>query len=167
MMRHRDKGQRYKMREALLSIGDDYWIENDSGERAFKVDGKALRLHSTFVLENSSGDALFKIQKRGLSIRDTMKVVRDGETVATVKKALLNPLGDRFEISLEDGGKLSAKGHFAEHDFKIERDGDRVAEISRRWFAVRDTYGIEVAPGQDDALVLALTVCIDELARLR
>jgi uncharacterized protein YxjI len=26
---------------------------------------------------------------------------------------------------------------------------------------VRDTYGVEVAPDQNDALILAITVCLD------
>jgi uncharacterized protein YxjI len=158
-------GTRYQMREKLLSIGDDFWIETDSGERVFKVNGKALRVRSTFILENPSGDELFKIQKRELRIRDTMKVERDGDTVATVKKALVTPFRDRFSVELEGGGELSAKGNVVDHEFEIERDGDKVAEISKRWFRVRDTYGIEVAPGQNDALILALTVCIDEMAR--
>ena len=158
-------GTRYQMREKLLSIGDDFWIETDSGERVFKVNGKALRIRSTFILENPSGDELFKIQKRELRIRDTMKVERDGDTVATVKKALVTPFRDRFSVELEGGGELSAKGNVVDHEFEIERDGDKVAEISKRWFRVRDTYGIEVAPGQNDALILALTVCIDEMAR--
>jgi uncharacterized protein YxjI len=165
---HRDDqpaGTRYQMREKLLSIGDDYWIETDSGERAFKVDGKALRVRSTFILENPSGDELFKIQERELTIRDTMKVERDGDTVATVKKALVTPFRDRFSVALEGGGELSAKGNVVDHEFEIERDGDKVAEISKRWFRVRDTYGIEIAPGQDDGLILALTVCIDEMAQ--
>jgi uncharacterized protein YxjI len=165
---HRDDepaGTRYQMREKLLSIGDDFWIETDSGDRAFKVNGKALRVRSTFILESPSGDELFKIQEKELRIRDTMKVERDGDTVATVKKALVTPFRDRFSIELEGGGELSAKGNVVDHEFEIERDGDKVAEISKRWFRVRDTYGIEVAPGQDDGLILALTVCIDEMAR--
>jgi uncharacterized protein YxjI len=153
------------MREKILAIGDDYWIETDAGDRVFKVNGKALRVRSTFILESPSGDELFKIQEKELRIRDTMKVERDGDTVATVKKALVTPFRDRFSIELEGGGELSAKGNVVDHEFEIERDGDKVAEISKRWFRVRDTYGIEVAPGQDDALILALTVCIDEMAR--
>ncbi len=152
------------MREKLFAIGDDYWIETEGGERAFKVDGKALRVRSTFILESTSGEELFKIQKKELHIHDTMTVERDGETVATIKKALISPLRDRFAIELEDGGELSAKGNVVDHEFEIEPDGDKVAEISKRWFRVRDTYGIEVAPDQDDALILAATVCIDEMA---
>ena len=92
-----------------------------------------------------------------------MKIERDGETVATVHKALITPLRDRFAIDLEHGEELSAKGNIVDHEYEIERDGNKIAEISKRWFRVRDTYGIEVAPGENDALILAATVCIDEM----
>jgi uncharacterized protein YxjI len=116
------------------------------------------------VLETPAGDELFKIQEKKLRVRDTMELERDGETVATVKKALISPLRDRFTIDLGDGGELHAKGNIVDHEYEIERDGDKVAEISKRWFRVRDTYGIAVSPGEDDALILAAAVCIDEMA---
>jgi uncharacterized protein YxjI len=166
ILRRHDKpdGTRYQMREKILAIGDDFWIETEAGERAFKVDGKALRVRSTFILEGPGGEELYKIQKKDLHIRDTMEVERGGDTVATIKKALVSPLRDRFSIELEGGGEMSAKGNVVDHEFEIERDGEKVAEVSKRWFRVRETYGIEVAPGQDDALILAATVCIDEMA---
>lgn len=157
-------GTRYQMREKLFTIGDDFWVETEGGERAFKVDGKALRVRSTFILESPSGVELFKIQEKKLHIRDTMEIEREGDTVATIKKALITPLRDRFAIELEAGGELNAKGNIVDHEYEIERDGKKIAEISKRWFRVRDTYGIEVAPGQDDALILAAVVCIDEMA---
>jgi uncharacterized protein YxjI len=91
-----------------------------------------------------------------------MEVERGGKTVATVKKALITPLRDRFSIEVEDGEEMEAKGNIVDHEYKIERGGDKVAEVSRRWFRMRDTYGIEIAEGQDDALILAVTVCIDQ-----
>ena len=159
------QGTRYQMREKLFAIGDDFWIENEDGQRVFKVDGKALRIRSTFILEDTSGQELFKIQEKELRIRDTMEIERDGETVAKIKKALITPLRDRFSVDLEKDGELTAKGNVVDHEFEIERDGDKVAEVSKRWFRVRDTYGIEIAPGENDALILAVTVCIDEMAR--
>jgi uncharacterized protein YxjI len=93
-----------------------------------------------------------------------MEIERDGETVATIKKALITPLRDRFAIALEDGDELSAKGNIVDHEYEIEHDGHKVAQVSKRWFRVRDTYGIEIAAGENDALILAATVCIDEMA---
>src|SRR6187401_808678 len=160
-----DGGTKYQMREKVFAIGDDYWIETDGGVKAFKVNGKAFRIRDTFVLETPGGEEIFTIQEKKLSVRDKMEIERDGKTVATVKKALVSPLRDRYAISVEDGEDMEAKGNIVDHEFKIERGGDKVAEISKRWFRVRDSYGIEVAPDQDDALILACTVCIDQMGR--
>src|SRR4051794_32403320 len=129
-------GTRYRMHEKLFSIGDDFWIETEDGQRAFKVNGKALRLRSTFVLESLSGDELFKIQEKKLSIRDTMRIERGGEGVATIRKAMISPLRDRFAIDVAGGGELSAKGNIVDHEYAIERDGHTVAQVSKRWFRI-------------------------------
>ncbi len=151
------------MRQRLLSIGDDHWIEDEQGRKAFRVDGKALRVRKTFVLEDADGNEVAKIQERKLRVRDKMAIERGGDSLATVKKALVG-IRDRFSIDLADGGELSAKGNMVDHEYDIERDGRTVATVSKRWFSVRDTYGVDIAPGEDDALVLAIAVCVDELS---
>jgi uncharacterized protein YxjI len=158
------EGTRYQMREKIFAIGDDFWIETEDAKRAFKVDGKALRIRRTFILESPSGEELLKIQERKLRVRDTMQIEREGQTVATIHKALITPLRDRYTIDLDEGGQLSAKGNIVDHEYQIERDGEKIAEVSKRWFRVRDTYGIEIAPGENDALILAATVCLDEMS---
>ena len=165
LLRNNDEvsGTRYQMREKVFAIGDDFWIETDGGERAFKVDGKALRLRKTLVVETRHGEELFTVRERKLSVRDKMSIERDGETVATVKKRLIG-IRERYNLDLEVGGELQAKGNMVDHEYEIERDGNTVAQISKRWFRVRDTYGIEVAPGENQALVIAAAVCIDQMA---
>ena len=156
-------GTRYVLREKMLSIGDDFWIENDRGERIFKVDDKVLRVRDTVLIKDAHGKELLKLQKRLLRARNTMVVERGDDKVATVHKAMITPLRDRFTVDLEGGGHLQVEGNILDHEYQITRDGIPVANISKRWFRVRDTYGVAVAPGQDDALVLAVTVCIDHL----
>ncbi len=154
---------RFMMREKLASIGDDFWIENEQGERVYKVNGKAMRLRETFVLEDLSGNELVKIQEKKLSVRDKIAIERDGDTVATVKKALVG-IRDRFVVDVEDGEDLKAKGNFWDHEYEIERDGDTIANISRKWFRVRDSYGVEIESGEDAPLILAIVVAIDTLS---
>jgi uncharacterized protein YxjI len=154
--------RRFRMREKLASIGDDFWIEDDQGARAYRVDGKALRIRDTFVLEDASGREVMKIQERKLSVRDKVAIERDGETVATVHKALVG-IRDRFKIELADGSELKARGNIVDHEYEIERDGDTIARISKRWFRVRDTYGVEIDPREDEALMLGAVVAIESL----
>lgn len=150
------------MREKLLSIGDDFWIEDDQGRRAYKVNGKAVRVRDTFVLEDASGNEVAHIQERKLSIRDKVSVERGGDTVATIHKALVG-LRDRFDIDVKDGADMKAHGNIVDHEYEIERDGHTVATISKKWFRVRESYGVEVAEGEDVPLILAITVAIDSL----
>jgi uncharacterized protein YxjI len=165
LLRHRNDGpagERFLMREKLLAIGDDFWIENDQGERAYKVNGKAARVRQTFVLEDASGDELLRIQERKLTIRDKIAIERGGDTAATVHKALVG-IRDRFAIDVEHGADMKAHGNVVDHEYEIERDGDTVATISKKWFRVRESYGVDIAVGQDAPLILAITVAIDAL----
>jgi len=155
---------RYRMKQRLISIGEDYVIEDADGKPVYKVDGKVLTLRETFVIEDLQGREVATIREKKLALRDSMKILRGGETIATVRKAWLTPFRDRFDIDVEGGEELRAKGDLLDHDYEIRRGRQTVAQISKRWFSLRDSYGIDVAPGEDDALVLAIAVAIDEMA---
>jgi uncharacterized protein YxjI len=155
---------RYQMRQKLLSFGNDFWIENADGERVFRVDGKALRMRSTMDLEDLDGNRLCRIQSRVLHLRDTMAIERpDGSTLATVHKKLITPLRDKWEVEVDGGDDLEIRGNLVDHEYELEADGRKVAEVSKRWFRVRDTYGIQVAPDVDPVLVLAAAVALDAM----
>lgn len=154
---------RYQMREKLASIGDDFWIENAAGQRVFKVDGKALRVRDTLKIRDMQGNEVAEIQEKMLRVKDTMDIARGGRTIATVKKALITPLRGRFSISIPGGADMDAEGNILGHEFTITQGGRRVAEVSKKWFRLRDSYGVDIEPGQDDALILAITVVIDQM----
>lgn len=155
----------YQMREKLVSIGDDYWIENNRGEKVYKVDGKALRIRQTLIFEDRAGRELAKIQERMLRVKDSMEVEDpSGRQIAMVKKALITPVRDRWTVKIKGGPDLEVQGNILDHEYTIGEGRDKVAEVSKRWFRVRDTYGVEIEPGQDDVLILAVTACIDQMA---
>lgn len=151
------------MRQKLISIGEDYTIEDESGHAVYRVDGKVLRIRETFVLEDMAGHEAATIREKKLAIRDSMKILRGGETIATVKKALISPFTDRFDVEVEGGEDLKVKGDLLDHDYEIRRGGDVIAQVSKRWFTLRDTFGIDIAEGEDDALILAIAVALDDM----
>ena len=155
----------YQMREKLASIGDDFWIENNRGEKIYKVDGKALRVRQTMIFEDRSGRELAKIQERMLRVKDSMEVEDpSGHQIAMVKKAIITPVRDRWTVKIKGGPDLEVQGNILDHEYTIGEGRDKVAEVSKKWFRVRDTYGVEIEPGQDDVLILAVTSCIDQMA---
>jgi uncharacterized protein YxjI len=151
---------RYRMVEKLVSIGDDFWIQNDKGQRVFKVDGKSLRVRDTLVFRDPQGNEVCKIQERLGRLRDTMEINGpSGQQMAMVKKAMISPLRDRFVVKIGNGPDLEVQGNIVSHEYRI----GNVATVSKKWFRVRDSYGVEVTPGQNDLLILATTVCIEQL----
>jgi uncharacterized protein YxjI len=156
------RSRRFQMRAKLIDIGDDYWIEDESGAKVFKVDGKAVRVRDTWVLEDASGNEVATIRERKLSLRDKIKIEYGGQT-ATVRKKLLG-IGEQFHVEVEGKGDLTVKGDVVGHEYKVKRDGDKIAEVSKKWFRLRDTYGVEIDDDRDSVLILAVTVAVEALA---
>ncbi len=88
-----------------------------------------------------------------------------GKQVAMVKKALISPVRDRFTVKIKNGPDLEVKGNIVSHEYTIGEGRDKVAQVSKKWFRVRDAYGVEVEAGQDDIVILAVTVCIDQMTQ--
>jgi uncharacterized protein YxjI len=156
---------RYQMRQRLASIGDDYNIENDHGERAFHIDGKALRVRQTLIFEDPHGQELCRIQERMMRVRDTMEIEGpNGENLATVKKALITPVRERWTVKVGSGPDMEVQGNILDHEYEMRADGHKIAEVSKKWFRLADTYGVEIEPGQNDVVLLAATVAIEQMA---
>lgn len=153
---------RYKIRQNLISIGDDFWIENEAGQKVFKVDGKVLRIRKTLVFEDVKGKRLAQIQERLLTLKDTM-VVEDenGKDLAMIKKALITPFRDRWDVKVKNGPDLDVQGDFLAHEYTIKAGRNKVAEVSKKWLRIVDTYGVEIEEGQNDILILAIAIAID------
>ncbi|MEE1843949.1 LURP-one-related family protein [Streptomyces sp. NPDC007076] len=156
---------RFLVRERLFAIGDDYWIEDADGRKVFLVDGKAMRVRDTFELKDAQGRILVEIRQKLLSLRDTMLIERDGEHLATVKRKRLSLLRNHYRVTLVDGTELDVSGKILDREFAVDYDGELLAQISRRWLTVRDSYGIDVVrEDADTALLIAVSVCVIVLA---
>jgi uncharacterized protein YxjI len=156
---------RYQMVQKMVAIGDDFWIENERGQKVFKVDGKALRVRNTLIFEDANGREMCKIQEKMARVRDTMDIEdASGRTVASVKKAMITPLRERFTLNIQGGPDIEIQGNILDHEYRFEQGGRRVAEVSKKWFRLRDSYGVEIDPGQNDILILAATVAIDMIS---
>ena len=155
---------RYLVRERLFDIKDDFWVTDEDGRRVFFVNARLVSLHHTLVLEDAAGRKLASIKHKLLTFTDAINIEHDGVVVATVHRAVFSPLHHRAYIDLHDGGdRLEAVGNIIDKDFEIRDGGQVVARISRKWFTIRDAYGVDVAPGQNDAFIIAIAVCLDRI----
>lgn len=162
---HRGTATRYQMRQKLVAFGDDFYITNEAGQKVFKVDGKVLRVRDTLKFKDMQGNTLCQIQERMLRIKDVMAIEDGrGNKIAEVKKALITPLRDRWTVKVRNGPDLDVQGNILDHEYEIKDGRRKIAQVSKKWFRLRDTYGVEVAPDLEDAVILAITVALDNMA---
>ena len=74
---------------------------------------------------------------------------------------------DRWTVKIRNGRDLGVQGNILDHEYEIKEGRRKVAQVSKKWFRVRDTYGVEVAPDQEDIVILAITVALDNMANPR
>jgi len=152
---------RYVIREKLFRLGEDSTITDEAGEPIYQVDGKVLTLHHTLIVRDRAGNEVAKVQQKLIALRPTYEITRDGQELGEVRKKFFTPFVDRFTIDVPGPDDYEMTGSLFEHDFTIARGGQIVATISKRWVSLTDTYGVEIAPGADDVLILASVLALD------
>jgi uncharacterized protein YxjI len=151
----------YLIRERFFRLGEDSDITDDQGRPVLHVDGKVLTLHDRLVLRDPEGREVAQVRRKLVAMRPTYQISVGGEQTAEVRKHLFTPFHDRFTIDVPGPDDLEMEGDLLDHEFTIRRGGQTVATVSKRWFSMRDTYAVEVAPGQDDLLILASVLALD------
>lgn len=152
---------RYIMKQKLFSLGDQFAIRNENGEDAFFVKGQVFSLGHKLSFADPQGNELLFISQKILSLGPTYELYRGDKHVATIKKEIFTFFHCAFDIHTDERGDLEAKGNLTDLEYSVTRDGQPVAQISKQWFSVSDTYGVDVAEGEDAVLILASTVVID------
>jgi len=152
---------RYIMKQKLFSWGDKFRIQNEAGQDVFFVDGRAFSLGNKLSFEDMAGNELAFIQQKLLSWGPTYEISRSGQLAAIVKKQLFTFFNCRFTVDVPGPDDLEAQGNFLDMEYTFTRGNQTVAQVSKKWFSWSDTYGVDIADGQDDVLILASTVVID------
>ena len=152
---------RYIIREKFFHIGEDSTILNEAGQPVLEVDGKVLSLHDRLIVRDMAGNEVVTIHRRLLALRPTYEISRGGDTLATFRKRFFSPFVDRFTVDIPGPDDLEMTGSLFEHEYTISRAGQVVAAVSKSWFSLTDTYGVDIAPGQDDPLILACVLALD------
>jgi uncharacterized protein YxjI len=153
---------RYLMRQRIAAIGQDFDICNERGQPVFKIDGKVRLVRESLKFRDLQGHELYHLQERVIRVRESFSILRGNQTAARVHNALVDPLRERFQIEIPGGQDMTAMGKIVWAEYTITRGGQPVARISKRFSWIRrDQYVVDVVAGEDDCLILAITVVID------
>lgn len=102
-----------------------------------------------------------------LHLHRTYKILsaRDGDSdreLATVQKKF-SFIGKKFSIESVFGEYTIDSIDIFSHAYVIRKHGQVVANISRAFFTLADTYGVEILGNEDHAFIIALAIVIDQV----
>ena len=152
---------RYVIKERFFRLGEDSDITDESGRPVLHVDGKVLTLRNLLVLRDPAGQEVARVHRKLIALRPTYEVSVGGREVAKVRKHFFTPFRDRFTIDVPGPDDLEMTGDLLEHEFTIRRGERTVATVCKHWLTLRDTYSVDIAPGEDDVLILASILALD------
>ena len=140
---------RYVIREKFFRLGEDSTITDEFGRPVIEVDGKVFSIHHTLVLREL------------VALSPTYHVTRNGQEIAAIRKKIFSPFVDRYSVDIAGSEELHVTGSIFEHDYTIRRGNQVVATVSKAWISLTETYGVDIAPGEDDLLILATVLALD------
>jgi len=154
---------RYIMRQRMVALGQDFVVNNAAGQPVFKVDGEVRIIKESLKFRDLRGNLLYKLDEKVLRIRESFNILRpNGQVAARVHNAIVDPLRERFTIEIPGGQNMTTRGKVIWAQYDILRDRQQIAKISKQFSWIgRDQYVVDVIQGEDDCLILAITVVID------
>jgi uncharacterized protein YxjI len=152
---------RYQVREKLFRLGEDNDILNDAGQPVLKVDGKVLSIHGLMLVNDLAGTEVARVNRKLVSLLATYEIALTSGPTAEVHQRFSGPFHPKWNISVSGGEQLEMTGNFAGHDFILTANGQTVATVSKAWISLADSYGVEVADGQNDLLILCSVLALE------
>lgn len=152
---------RYQIRERFFHLGEDSEITDEQGRVVYQVDGKVFSLRSLLIVRDAGGKEVARVHRKLIALRPTYEISSGGQDLAEVRKKFFTPFHDEFTIDVPGPDDLEMDGDIFSHEYVIRRGDQTVATVSKRWISLTETYGVDVAPGQNDVLILATVLALD------
>jgi uncharacterized protein YxjI len=161
----RDRHPNYLVREARLPIGDDYVVERDPEGQVFVVDGRLLRIRESLTIKDTTGAEVFHVQGTLLGAKNVLTLSRAGAVAATVRRQTPDSGPEQYVVELPRSERVEVVGSPEDRAYSLSYRGCVVATISHAWMPLSSGYRVQIAPEQDDGVVLAVTICLDVMSR--
>jgi uncharacterized protein YxjI len=151
----------FVIRERFFSIGDDFDVLDEHGNKVLHVDGKVFSVRNKVVIEDLTGAEVASVHRHLIALRPTYEITIGGEKAAEVRKKLFTPFREKFTIDVPGPDDLEMKGNLLDHEYVIEQGGTEVAAVSKRWLTIRDTYAVQVSAGIEPLLIVGAVLALD------
>lgn len=155
----------YKLKQKFLSLAEKFEIKDEQGEPVYIINGKFFSIGKQFTLVNMKGDVIAEIKQKVLSFRPTFYIQIAGQNKAKIVKTFLPLFRSRFliEQTMVDNQvkQIVATGNFLSHEYEFNEQHTLIAKVSKQWFALSDTYGLDVLDSELTELIISALIVID------
>lgn len=165
----------YAVTKKVLSVsGGDWTITDQYGNKSFTVDGRIASIRDRRFLRDARGTRILTMKKKLMTLHDTWEIYagESSTVLATVKKSSIVQFRTSMDCMLANSntGKRNyqIKGDFFDRNVTIFRGAEQAAVLTRQMTFTnlvlsKDTFGVTIFPGVDEALIFALIVIMDEV----
>jgi len=168
------------LREKIFSFsGDDFSIKDANNVEYFKCKGKAFNIRDKKILYDLYQKPILNIQHKILTLKRNIKIYAEDKTekiYATInKKSFISVkkfIVEFYNQATEKTEYLDLKCDFFSYTCGIfyghEKEGaPMVAKVTKNFdcklvFTSQENYYLQIAPGVDAALMVAIAICFDE-----
>jgi uncharacterized protein YxjI len=151
---------RYQMKQRMWSWTDAFIVRDEADNEVYRIDGAAFALGHKLSFQDAAGSELAYIAQKLLSFKTRYDIYRDGDLFAEVIKdfTLFN---QQYTVDIPGPNDYAVQGDFWNYEYTFIRSDQEVAQVSKKFFALTDTYGVEIADDEDPVTILATAVVID------
>ena len=151
---------KYQVRQRLVSVGDDFDIRDEHGDKLYFVDGKGFTFGKDLAVKDMRKNRVARIRQKLFTFAPTYAIYIHDTPVAVIKKRLFS-WRTRFLIDVDGTSNYETVGNMFLYDYKIYQDKRCVAQVSKKYFTFADSYGIHIEDDADQLLMLTMAIVID------
>lgn len=151
---------KFILNQQLFSIGSNFNIENEFGDKLFEVNGKIFTIGDKLTFKDVNGKIIFELKQKLFKIKDTYIIEKNNSEYAKIHKKMFTFFGEKFLLETPYG-EIEAQGNFLDYDFKFYLNNNKIADVSKKFLSVRDKYIVDIGLFNEPELILAATVIID------
>lgn len=156
---------RFTLKERVFSLRESFYVRDDQNNSIFEVTGRLISLRDSLALNDMQGNTVASITEKRLSLRPVYTISRPNGPDAKVKKDFINIMREGFTVDIDgDAPDIRIQGDILDHNYTMTSNDVTVAQVSKKWVSMRDSYVVDVADGADAELLVACAIVVDRIA---
>ena len=151
----------FSVKNKFVSLGGSSFVTDDAGNKMFKVKGKVFSPTRKKILCDAAGKKLFVIRNKFWHFfrKSAFIYNAEGEKILKLTKKVWT---NHFLVETYDAD-VDVDGNWIGWNLDVLRDGEVIGHISRRLTIVRDAFIVDTINPDDNALLTAIVIAIDNI----